>query len=57
MFILETERAQAGEGKREPETESEAACRHWAVSTEPNAGLKPTNHKIMTRTEVRHSTD
>ena len=28
-----------------------------AVSTEPDAGLEPTNCEIMTRVEVGHSTD
>ena len=28
-----------------------------AVSTEPDAGLEPTNQEIMTRAEVGHSTD
>ena len=41
---------QAGEGQREREgdTESEAGSRLWAVTSEPNAGLKPTNHEVMT---------
>ena len=29
----------------------------WAVSTEPNVGLKLTNCEIMTGAEVRRSTD
>ena len=40
----ETER----ERERERETESEASSRLWAVSTEPDAGLEPTNREIMT---------
>ena len=41
---------QAGEGQREREgdTESEAGSRLLAVSTEPDAGLEPMNHEIMT---------
>ena len=34
--------------EREGDTESEAGSRLQAVSTEPNAGLKPTNHEVMT---------
>ena len=34
------------------DTESEAGYRHWAVSTEPDAGLELTNHEIMTWAEV-----
>ena len=34
--------------EREGETESEAGSRLRAVSTEPNAGLEPTYHEIMT---------
>ena len=45
------------EGEREGDTESEAGSRLWAVSTEPNAGLKPTNCEIMTWAKVRRSTD
>ena len=34
--------------EREGDRESEAGSRLQAVSTEPEAGLKPTNHEIMT---------
>ena len=34
--------------ERERKTESEADSRLWAVSAEPNVGLKPTNCEIMT---------
>ena len=34
--------------EREGDTEPEAGSRLRAVSTEPNTGLKPTNHEIMT---------
>ena len=38
-----------GRGReREEDTESEAGSRLGAVSTEPRAGLKLMNHKIMT---------
>ena len=37
-----------GGAEREGDRESEAGSRLGAVSTEPNTGLKLTNHKIMT---------
>ena len=37
-----------GRAERQGDTESEAGSRLRAVSTEPNAGLKLTNHEIMT---------
>ena len=46
-----------GGAEREGDTESEAGSRLWAVSTEPNMGLKPTNCEIMTWGKVRHLTD
>ena len=36
-----------GEGQKETETER-IPSRLCAVSAEPNAGLEPTNHEIMT---------
>ena len=55
MFIFETERDRAwmgGGAEREGDTESETGSRLWAVSTEPDAGLEPTNGEIMTWAEV-----
>ena len=46
-----------GGAEREGDTESEARSRLQAVSTEPDAGLKLTNCKIMTWVEVRCLTD
>ena len=46
-----------GGAEREGDTESETGSRLWAVSTEPNAGLKLTNREIMTWAEVGHLTD
>ena len=37
-----------GEADREGDTESEAGSRLPAVSTEPDAGLEPTDREIMT---------
>ena len=58
MFIYfwetERERARVGKGQREREgdTESEAGSSLWAVSTEPDAGLEPTECEILTWAEV-----
>ena len=47
-----------GEGtEREGDTESKAGSRLWAVSTEPDAGLEPTDREIMTWAEVGRLTD
>ena len=59
IYYWETERHRvwAGEGtERGGDTESEAGSRLWAVSTEPDVGLKLTNYEIMTWAEVRHLT-
>ena len=54
MFIFEGERDRVcvcGGGarvEREGDTESEAGSRLRAGSTEPDAGLKPTNREIVT---------
>ena len=37
-----------GGAEKEGDTESEAGFRLQAVSTEPDMGLEPTNHEIMT---------
>ena len=47
MFIFERQSVSA-EGQREGDTASEADSRLRAVSTEPDAGLKLTDHEIMT---------
>ena len=41
-----------GEAERKGDTEPEADARLWAVSIEPDAGLKPTNLEIITWAEV-----
>ena len=46
-----------GGAETEGETECEAGSRLWAVSTEPDMGLKLTDCEIMTWAEVKHSTD
>ena len=49
-FLKDTERqsTSGGGAEREGDTESEAGSRLQAVSTEPDAGLEPTNPEIMT---------
>ena len=46
-----------GRSEREGDTESETGSRLWAVSTEPDAGLEPTDRKIVTWAEVGRLTD
>ena len=51
-FISERERERVcvheqGRG-RDMDTQSEAGSRLWAVSTEPDTGLEPTNREITT---------
>ena len=65
MFIFDTHTRthththnECGRGReKERVTESEAGSRLWAVSTEPDAGLEPTNREIMTWAEVGRLTD
>ena len=58
LFLRERNRAQAGEGQKERETQNpEAGSSLWAVSTEPNTGLEPMNHEIMTWAKVRRLAD
>ena len=55
MFVYFWERQT--EKERKGDTESEAGSRLWAVSTEPDMGLEPTNCDIMTWAEVGCLTD
>ena len=50
LFSVDTERdrARAGEGQREGDTECEAGSRLRAVSTEPDPGLELPNREITT---------
>ena len=57
---IETQSMSRGGAERGEDTESEAGSRLRAVSTEPDAGLEPTNRmnrKITTCAEVGRSTD
>ena len=49
LFVFERQRqgVSSGGAEREGDTESEAGSRFRAVSTEPDAGLEPTNCEIM----------
>ena len=46
-----------GGAEREGDTESEAGFRLWAVRTEPDMGLEPTDWEIMTWAKIGHLTD
>ena len=53
----ETQSVSGGGAESEGDTESEAGFKLWAVSPEPDSGLKPTNRETMTWAEVRRFTD
>ena len=53
----ERQSVSGGGAEREGDTESKTGSRLWAVSTEPDAGLKLTDHEIMTWAEVGRLTD
>ena len=48
MREKETEHKREAGRDREGDTKSEAGSRLRTVSTEPDVGLEPTNHEIMT---------
>ena len=49
VYFWDRDRVWTGKGQREREREREssAGSRLWAVSTEPDTGLEPTNHEII----------
>ena len=57
MFIYfwdrERQSMSRGGAEREGDTDSEVGSRMWAVSTEHDAGLEPTNHEIMIWAETK----
>ena len=57
IYFWERESTSRGGAEREGDTESETGSRLWAVSTEPDAGLEPTDCKIVTWAEVGGLTD
>ena len=48
LFLRERQSASRSGAEKEGDTESEAGSRLQAVSIDPDAGLKLTNHEIMT---------
>ena len=54
LFTFERDQEWEGRGR---ERESEAGSRLWAVSIEPNTGIKLTNREIVTWAEVGHLTN
>ena len=46
--MREREREEEERAEREGDTECGVGSRLWAVSTEPDTGLKLINHEIMT---------
>ena len=48
MRVRQSVSGGGAERDQQTDTESEAVSRLWAVSTEPDVGLKPVNHKITT---------
>ena len=48
LFIIRERESESLSGEETDRTESTAGSRLWAVSTEPDAGLEPMNHEIMT---------
>ena len=57
LFYFESERDRQCVGGGEGDTEYKAGSRLPAISTEPNGGLKPTNHEIMTWAAVGRLTN
>ena len=47
LFIFERQSMSGGEAERGGDTESKAGSRLWAITTEPNVGLEPTNPEMM----------
>ena len=48
LFLREETECQWGRGRERGDLESEAGSRLQAISTEPDVGLEPMNHEIMT---------
>ena len=57
MRDIEKQSMSMGGEERGGDTESEAGSRLWAVSTEPDTGLEPTNCEIVTWAEVGRPTN
>ena len=57
IHFWETERERGGGAEKEGDTESKAGSGFWTISTEPDAGLKPTNRETMTWAEIGRLAD
>ena len=57
LFLRKRESASRAGAEGEGDTESEVGYSLWAVSTQPDTGLKFTNREIMTWAKVGRSTD
>ena len=59
IYFWERQSMSRRRAEREGDTESEPGSRLWVVSisSEPDTGLKPMNHEMMTWAEVRRLTD
>ena len=57
LFLRERQSTSRGGVVREGDTESKAGSRLWAVGTEPDAEIEPTNCEIMTWAENGRSTN
>ena len=57
IYFWDRDRAWAEEGQRERETQDPKQAPGWAVSTEPDVGLKLTDREIMTWAKVGRLTD
>ena len=53
LFSRERQSVSRGGAEREGGTESKAGSRVWAVVTEPDVGLEPTNREILTWAEIK----
>ena len=57
LFLRERQSMSRGGAEKEGDTECEAGSSLWAVSSEPDAGLKVTNCEIMTQAEAGRLTN
>ena len=56
LFMLRERECMSRERAEKDRERERIPSRLHAVSTEPDAGLEPTNHKIMTRAEIKSQT-
>ena len=56
FYLFSRERVHASEGAGEGETQrgrERIGSRLWAISTDPDTGLEPVSHEIMTLVEIK----